>query len=670
MKTFFTVFIIIYGFLTSYSQGTQGIDQTYWKINERGNIVWEVDASDYGHRDHVEMSGKQVSVVLRYGINQDGSFEFSRGMVWPLLRTIPNNTHASLMRRMHWDVMKDVQINGVPFITEKVRTIELAGSLSVHSELSGKYGAELNLTREFFPGRDQPAFYEIYSLKNSGDAKVRVMIPYLTTRVQTDSEKGLDGSYEIVCKTEKVEEKTLEPGERIAFTAYTAAYNQTEQRKEVDIDEELAKREDLVFQIRSKLVFESPDPTLNTLFDYAKLRASESIYETSGGPMHGPGGESYYAAIWANDQAEYINPFFPFLGYEYGNESALNSFRHFARFMNDEFKPIPSSIIAEGTDIWNGAGDRGDAAMIAYGSARYSLARGNPEELKELWPLIQWCLAYCKRQMNEHGVVASDTDELENRFESGDANLCTSSIYYDALISASYIASVLSEPSLADRYKEEADQMRKNIEAFFGAKVEGFETYRYYEGNTILRSWICIPLTVGILDRKEATIDALFSDRLWTNDGLLTEAGSETYWDRSTLYALRGVIAAGEIEKGIDYLHYYSTKRLLGEHVPYPVEAYPEGNQRHLSAESGLYCRIMTEGLFGIRPTGLNSFSIKPQLPSGWDFMRLKNIQAFGGDFDIEVLRKSGRVILSVLNKGKNVLTKEIQTGQVIDIIL
>ena len=30
--------------------------------------------------------------------------------------------------------------------------------------------------------------------------------------------------------------------------------------------------------------------------------------------MHGPGGEAYYAAIWANDQAEYVNPFFLFLG--------------------------------------------------------------------------------------------------------------------------------------------------------------------------------------------------------------------------------------------------------------------------------------------------------------------------------------------------------------------
>ena len=64
------------------------------------------------------------------------------------------------------------------------------------------------------------------------------------------------------------------------------------------------------------------------------------------------------------------------LGYDIGNRSALNAFRHFARFMNAEYRPIPSSIIAEGDDIWNGAGDRGDAAMIAYGAARYALARG------------------------------------------------------------------------------------------------------------------------------------------------------------------------------------------------------------------------------------------------------------------------------------------------------
>ncbi len=90
-------------------------------------------------------------------------------------------------------------------------------------------------------------------------------------------------------------------------------------------------------------------------------------------------------------------------------------------------------------------------------------------------------------------------------------------------------------------------------------------------------------MTVGIYDRKDETIRALFSPRLWTKDGLLTQAGSETFWDRSTLYALRGVFECGETAKGIDYLTYYSGQRLLGEHVPYAIEAWPEG--RSISVE-------------------------------------------------------------------------------------
>ena len=65
-------------------------------------------------------------------------------------------------------------------------------------------------------------------------------------------------------------------------------------------------------KLQENLILESPDEVVNRMFAFSKLRASESIYETAGGPMHGPGGESYYAAIWANDQAEYVNPFFPF----------------------------------------------------------------------------------------------------------------------------------------------------------------------------------------------------------------------------------------------------------------------------------------------------------------------------------------------------------------------
>jgi hypothetical protein len=161
--------------------------------------------------------------------------------------------------------------------------------------------------------------------------------------------------------------------------------------------------------------------------------------------------------------------------------------------------------------------------------------------------------------------------------------------------------------------------LRQSIETYFGKDLYGFHTYQYYKGNDLLRSWICIPLTVGFNERSEGTINALFSNYLWKSDGLLTQQGDSTFWDRSTLYALRGIHNAGQPDKATDHLHYYFQRRLLGEHVPYPIEAYPEGSQRHLSAESGLYCRIITEGLFGIRLKGLRTFDLTPQMPASWD---------------------------------------------------
>ena len=645
------------------------VEAQRWALNAEGGITWQVRPGDAPHSDHIEMSGLQVSTVVRYGVDANGAFLLNRGMVWPLLRTIPNNTHASLMRKMGWNPLENVLVGNAQ-LREQVQSISLDGTMTVRS-LCPVRGGEVELTRVLFPSTSLPAFCEKYTLKNLGDKSVPVEASNVRSEILTPKERGVAGTYHLIQSLTGGFSRQLQPGEEVSFYVTTAGFKEGETEVVPDVEKELQARKSLIQTFWSSLVFDSPDPVINTMFAFAKIRGAESIYQTAGGLMHGPGGESYYAAIWANDQAEYINPFFPFLGYDKGNGSALNSYKHFARFMNDAYKPIPSSIIAEGTDIWNGAGDRGDAAMIAYGAGRHALARGDRSEAEQLWPLIEWCLEYCRRQLNEQGVVASDADELENRFPAGDANLCTSSLYYDALNSAVYLGKALKKPGKqTSQYAREAKQLKENIEKYFGATVEGFETYQYYDGNDILRSWICIPLTVGIYDRAEATIAALFSPRLWTENGLLTQAGSETFWDRSTLYALRGVYAAGETEKATEYLKFYSAQRLLGEHVPYAIEAWPEGNQRHLSAESGLYCRIITEGMFGIRPTGFRSFTMTPRLPAEWDHISLKSVRAFGSDFDISVVRDGEKLAVSVTSGEKVVLKKTIKEGQTLTVSL
>jgi len=668
MKKHICLVVLVAVAFVSYSQQSPlAVQQDRWKILPDGSIEWPVD-NRLPHSDHVEMSGEKISMWVQYGVNADGQPSLNRTFVFPTFRLLPVRTIASMMYNITDGDLPRFLINdkllkagvynaavetGQP---EKVTTVRQKGILQLNSEIGNN--RSLTLQRTLFPSTTKPEGIEKWVFTNTGRQPVKIEMEYLYREVRPAAERTTPVQHSFIVSTVNEGLKTVAPGDSVQFAILYQAMDKNNPLMTADlntVNAELLARQQRINNIESLLQLETPDPILNTAFAFAKIRATESIYKTKGGYLHGPGGLRYYAAIWANDQAEYVNPFFALLGDEIGNRSAMNAYRWFASYMNDEYKPIPSSIIAEGDATWHGAKDRGDMAMIAYGASRYALTYGNVDSARVLWPLIEWCLEYLKRQINQNGVVASNSDELEGRFPAGKANLHTSVLYYDALRSASMLGKLLNKPAgQVNTYAKEAETMRANIEKYFGATVEGFKTYRYYEGNDTLRAWICSPLTVGIFDRKEGTIAALFSPRLWTEDGLASLAGNSTFWDRSTLYALRGVLAAGETEKAMQFLKYYSERRLLGEHVPYPVEAYPEGNQRHLSAESGLYCRIYTEGMFGIRPVAFNSFECSPRLPVGWNQMALRNIHSFSNVFDLEVSRASGgKLAITIKKDGK-----------------
>lgn len=638
-----------------------------WTIVSPDSICWRVNGA---HHDHIEMSGLKVSTVLRYGVDETGEWVIDRNMILPTFRTIPNDTHGSLQHRFNGDWAYLCLVNGQPLLGEKVETVSLSGVMTVKSIYANK---GIALIRTLFPSTSHPVFCEKYELENVTDHSLTLELPSNTLSYRTDEARGVEGSYTLTATlSSPVKEGTfqLKVGEKACFQVIYAGYKKHDRELTLDVDKELMARREFLRQVQSNLVLETPSDVINTMFSFAKIRGSESIFDTKGGYMQSPGGEAYYAAVWANDQAEYINPFFPYLGYQAGNRSAMDSFSLFMRYMNDEYKPLPSSIIAEGIDCFGVAGDRGDVAMVGYGAARYALASGNRHEAEKLWPLIEWCLEYCNRKLNSEGVVESDSDELENRFPAGKANLCTSSLYYDALISAAYLGKALKEDrEQIKSYQDKAAELYKNMDAYFARDVEGYKTYRYYDGNDVLRSWICIPLTMGIYDRAEGTVSALFSDKLWMENGLLTQSGTSTYWDRSTLYAFRGAYACGAREIATEYLEKYSATRLLGDHVPYAVEAWPEGNQRHLSTESALYCRIMTEGLFGIRPIALNAFKLAPQLPEKWNEMSLKRIRAFGATFDIEVKRNKGNRLLVLIKRDDKIVERyKVENGKSIEV--
>lgn len=643
-----------------------------WKIQSDNSIIWNV-GQRLPHADHIEMSGEKVSLWMQYGVDKNASSQFTRTIVLPTYRLLPASTIAHLMYSVTDTELPRIIIENKLFkagvydaavmqdYPEKVISIQHTNGIMEMLSALGDKG--LMLKRQFFPSVNSPLAIEKLIFINKGKENNTVEIENFYKETAPATHKQKRAPYTFIIRSINPGVKSITPNDSAVFAIVYQAKYQHETLAAIDVLQEEHLRRQRVEDITSLLQLQTPDTVLNTMFNFAKIRAAESIYLTKNGYVHSPGGLRYYAAIWANDQAEYVNPFFAFLGDELGNISAMNSFRWFSKYMNAAFTPIPSSIIDEGDGYWNGAGDRGDMAMIAYGAGRFALAYGNRDSAKVVWPLIEWSLEYLRRKLNPEGVVLSDSDELEGRLPAGKANLNTSALYYDALLSAVYLGTELNKPAvLINAYKKQAKELKANIDRYFKANIDGFKTYRYYKENTVLRAWIATPLTVDIFDRKEGTVNALFSPKLWTEDGLASVAGEKTFWDRSTLYGLRGAFAAGETEKALRFLKYYSQRRLLGDHVPYAVEAYPEGNQRHLSAESGLYGRVFTEGIFGIRPTGFNSFTCTPRLPGEWNTMSLKNIHAFGKVFDLNIQRKSSEQLeVNVLTSGqkKNYLIKD-----------
>ncbi|MEM6966259.1 MAG: six-hairpin glycosidase-like protein [Bacteroidota bacterium] len=646
-----------------------------WNIGKDNSIFWYFSNADQvPYKDNIEMAGRKVAGIISYDIDSAGFLTIDRHIFFPqfhpyLKSSDPNWYIYRAYEKEHYgdDILPDIIIDEKQLVLPSIQNIDINGMIHFKHTLGA---SGLQVVRSFFPSVGERAFVEKWKITNVLAKPVDLKVGKKKFEKQRFTK---DGNYYVEVTHTAKAAYTIQPTQSIEFAITIKARAENESYPTTSLEKTYAQRREFLTQMQNSLQLNTPNAVLNQLFEFSKIRASESIFDSKLGLIHSPGGGRYYLGIWANDQAEYVSPFFPYLGYDIGNESAMNCYRAFASATSEDYENIRYAFEIEG-EVPPFRLDRGDAAMIAYGAAQFALASGNKKAAKELWGLIQWCLEYCHRQLNDEGVVQSQSDEMEGRIKTGTANLATASLYYGALVLAKDLAKSLGQPeALSNQYATQAETLRVAIENYFGAEVEGLKTYKYYQQHQHLRHWICLPLVVGIFDRKEATVNALF-EKLWTPNGVHVEKNSDNpaiakiFWDRGTLYALRGTFLAGATEVSLEKLIAFSEKRLLGDRVPYVVEAYPEGNMAHLSAESGLYCRVFTEGMFGIVPTGLHSFQCTPRLPEDWSFMELNKVKAFGKNFNLKVSKKSTHPVLKIeaSKSGKVLLEKSFQNGDTI----
>jgi hypothetical protein len=300
--------------------------------------------------------------------------------------------------------------------------------------------------------------------------------------------------------------------------------------------------------------------------------------------------------------------------------------------------------------------ERGDDAMVLYGLSKFLLFLGDPKAADEMWPLIEFSAQSVNSHLTIDGIIASETDEMEGRYPTGDANLSTSSLAYSGYRQAARLAHDMGKKSVELEFDKRADALRKAIEKYFGAEIEGFRTYRYFKENTTLRGWILLPIAMGINDRQEGTVAALLSDKLWpgrlNGTDILAESSVPTEWARETYYALRVLFKAGLTEEALDMTKRVVKTQVFGEQGPYPDE-----DAIDMLCPGSLYPRVFTEGMFGIVPTGLKSFKCTPWMPREWPQMAIRDMRAFGSSWDLVVERAGDKQKITVSRGGKVIFT-------------
>ena len=214
--------------------------------------------------------------------------------------------------------------------------------------------------------------------------------------------------------------------------------------------------------------------------------------------------------------------------------------------------------------------------------------------------------------------------------------------------------------------------MAKAIESYFGAEVEGYKTYRYFDGCNVLRGWISLPLAMGMPKRKEGTVAALFSSKLWFENLALPDAGIKVAssdrgggWPRRDLLRVAGRLPGRPHAVGIAEDRAAVRAAMLG-----PAGPYMDEDGGDLLAPNVLYALVITDGLFGIEPSGFDRFACTPRLPADWPAMRLQNICLMGRNVDLAVERSGRETTLTVSRSGKAVFRQGGEGGSTFNVDL
>jgi hypothetical protein len=276
-------------------------EDTRWQLGEKNTIHWNIENSTLPHADNIEMAGTKVAGIVSYAVDANSNLRIERQLFYPQLHPFIKESDPdwyvfrAYLKETYTDdlVLPKFYIGDRQFSPGVLKEVTINGMITFDHRES-KSG--ITLSRKLYPSTNQRLFIEELHLTNTTNTPRTITYEGIASSKST---QGIGGTFIYSVQSKGVQSITLQPGESTTYEIHFTA--QLNDEPEVVNDNSLKKRTDFLEIMQQNLILETPNPVFNQLFEFSKIRASESIFDSKLGLIHSPGGGRYYVGIWAND---------------------------------------------------------------------------------------------------------------------------------------------------------------------------------------------------------------------------------------------------------------------------------------------------------------------------------------------------------------------------------
>ncbi len=431
---------------------------------------------------------------------------------------------------------------------------------------------------------------------------------------------------------------------------------------------------------------DAPDPALGLALSWAEVNLEE---QRVCNPDLGCGLVAGWGASGASTR--------PGFGWFFGGDAAINSLamdaagqwdlvaedlRFLARYQREDGK-IPHEISqAAGRIPWFEEypypyyhADTTPYWMVALW--KYWKASGNDAVLKELWPAYRKAWAWClTAETDGDGIIENTVGgygaiEVGGLGEGLHEDIYLAGVWITALEATDELARHFGDRRLAERADKLRETAMHTLNERYWRPDDDQHAFGILEGggtNDNLTAWPGTALSFGLLDpeRAERTLRKLATDSITADWGArLLSVGSDLYdplhynngavWDFMT-----GFVAWGQYRYRRPWAAYNLVDAVKQHAFDWSRGRWPENY-------SGAYYRPMDEtvphqffatsmlvtpllrGVLGWEPDAPGHRArLAPQLPPGWDTVRVANLRVGATRLDVEIVRGLGSVDVRV----------------------